>query len=217
MGLFGAINSLIQGNKQKKMAGRINPVNAVAEVNQPIQNLYHEGRNLYQGKAYGQNAAEQGLLTQNANFNENVNKNATSGSQAIATMAGALGSTNQGFVDLSTNAGQEKTNRFGINSQVSQLMSREQDKVYNDKLRNYYDDLNYKRGLEGASMQNKAGFFGGLDDLVNTGVSLLSPGGAFGGLLGGKKAAAGGGMSNNIGGTPMYGANPNYDYFNPNR
>jgi len=214
MGLFGAINSLIQGNKQSKMARKINPVNTTYETQQPIQDLYNEGRNLYQGRMAGANQLEQNLLVNQANAMGSVDKNATSGSQALAVAAGLQGQTNQGFQDLQTKEAQDKQNRFGIQSQVSQLMAREGDKVYQDKLRNYYDDLNYKRGLEGAAMQNKAGFFGGLDDLVNTGVSLLSPGGAFSGMLGGKN---GGGGGAGVDTSPYTMTRPNYQMPNIQR
>ena len=212
--IFGAINSLIQGKKQKKMARGINPVNDFAEVNQPIQDLYTEGRNLYQGKAYGQNAAEQGLLTQNANYNAGVQKNATSGSQAIAAQIAGLGSTNQGFVDLGISGGQEKQNRFGVMSNVSQLLSQEQDKVHQDKLRNYYDDLNYKRGLEGAAMQNNANFWGGLDNTIGAGLSLISPGGLLSGKVGG---GGGGNTPAGVNTSPYTMTRPNYQQPNIQR
>lgn len=186
MGLFSAIGNFITARKQKKMAKKINPVNTTYEGSQPIQDLYAEGQNLYQGRAAGAGAAEQNLLNAGANFNSSIDRNATSGSQAIAAKAAGLGSTNQGFQDLALKEAMDKQQRFGIFSNVSQLMSQEGDKVYQDKLRNYYDDLNYKRGLEGASMQNSANVWGGIDDAINTAASLFVPGA---GLLAGKKQA----------------------------
>jgi hypothetical protein len=188
MGIFSAVNSLIQGGKQKRMAKRINPVQATYEESQPIQDLYAEGKNLYQDRMVGANVAEQNLLTQGANFNAAVDRSATSGSQALAAKAAGLGSTNQAVRDLALKEAEDKQQRFGIFSNVSQLMAQEGDKAYQDKLRKYYDDLNYKRALEGASMQNKANFWSGIDDTVNSAVSLFVPGA---GLLAGK----GGGSS----------------------
>lgn len=185
MGLFSAVNSLIQGGKQKRMAKRINPVQTTYETSKPIENLYAEGQNLYEGRMAGATQQEQNLLTSGANFSAAVDRSATSGSQAIAAKAAGLATTDQGFQDLALKEAEDKQRRFGVLSNVSQLMAQEGDKVYQDKLRKYYDDLNYKRALEGASMQNKANFWGGLDDTVNTAVSLFSPGG----LLSGKKQA----------------------------
>lgn len=172
MGLFSAINSLFTAGKQKRMAKKINPVNTTYEQNPAIENLYAEGKNMYQGRMAGANQAEQNIMGNQANTIANVGRNATSGSQALAIAAGVQGQTNQSFNDLALQEAQNKQNRFGIYSNVSQLMAQEGDKVYQDKLRKYYDDLNYKRGLEGASMQNKAAFFSGIDDTINTGAQI---------------------------------------------
>lgn len=172
MGIFSAIGSALTARKQNKLAKKINPINTTYTQNPFIQKLYGEGQNLYQGRMAGAQQAEQNLLTQGANFNAAVDRSATSGSQALATKAAGLGSINQGFQDLAVKEAQDKQNRFGIFSNVSQLMAQEGDKVYQDKLRNYYDDLNYKRALQGAAMQNKQNVFNGLDDAVNTAVSI---------------------------------------------
>ena len=172
MGLFSAINSLITAGKQKKMSKKINPVQTTYETSQPIQDLYSEGRNLYQGPMAGSGAAANNIQVNAANTNANVARNATSGSQALAVAAGVQGQADQSIQDLALKEARDKQQRFGIFSQVSQLMSQEGDKVYQDKLRKYYDDLNYKRGLEGASMQNKAAFFSGIDDTISAGAQM---------------------------------------------
>ena len=184
MGIFSAVGNLIASGKQKRLAKKINPINTTYQENPFIQRLYGEGQNLYQGRMAGAGQAEQNLLTQGANFNAAVDRSATSGAQALATKAAGLGSVNQGFQDLAVKEAQDKQNRFGIFSNVSQLMAQEGDKVYQDKLRNYYDDLNYKRALQGASMQNMQNVFGGLDDALNTAVSLGTMG-LFNGRNGG--------------------------------
>lgn len=181
--IFGAINSLFQGGKQKRMAKKINPVNATYTESEPIKDLYAEGQNLYQGRMAGATQAEQNILGNQANVLSNVGRNATSGSQALAVAAGVQGQTNQAFNDLALQEAQNKQQRFGIYSNVSQLMSQEGDKVFQDKLRKYYDDLNYKRALEGASMQNKAKAWGGLDNAIMGAISL----GTGGGLLAGRQ------------------------------
>ena len=71
-------------------------------------------------------------------------------------------------VDLALKEAQDKQSRFGVYSNVSQLMAQEGDKVFQDKLRKYYDDLNYKRALEGASQQNKANAFGAFDKAIGS-------------------------------------------------
>lgn len=192
MPIFGMINSFIQARKQKKAAKKINPVNATYETNPEISDLYAEGKNLYQGRMAGAGAAEQNLLTNQANTLNTVQKNATSGSQALAVAAGVAGQTDQAVNDLAVKEAQDKQRRFGVYSNVSQLMAQEGDKVFQDKLRRYYDDLNQKRSLEGAAMQNQANAWGGLDNTLMAGASLIAPGG----LLAGK--GGGGTAGNNI-------------------
>lgn len=207
MGLFSGIYGLIQGGKQKKLARSINPVNATYEESKYIKDLYGQGKNLYQGRMAGANQMEQNILSNQANTVANVERNATSGAQALALAAGLQGNTNQQFSDLALREAQDKQNRFGVLSNVSQLMTQEGDKVYQDKLRKYYDDLNYKRALEGASQQNKASFFQGLDDTVQMAASMFMPG--IGSMMGG---AGGGGtsMGGGVNTSPYTMTTPNY-------
>jgi hypothetical protein len=181
MGLFSAIGAAITGGKQKRMAKKIKPVQATYVENQAIQDLAAEGQNLYRGRMAGSGAAEANILANAANTNASVARNATSGSQALAVAAGVQGQADQSFQDLAEKEAQDKQNRFGIYSNTSQLMAQEGDKVFQDKLRKYYDDLNYKRALEGASMQNKQAMWGGIDDAVNSAIAI-----GTGGLIGGK-------------------------------
>lgn len=190
MGLFGAVASLFTAGKQRREARAIHPVNTTYEESQYIKSLYGAGKNLYQGRMAGASQAEQNILTEGANTNASVARNATDASQALAIGAGVQGQTDQSLNDLAVKEAQDKQNRFGIYSNVSQLMTQEGDKVYQDKLRNYYDDLNYKRALQGAADQNQQGFWNGLDDTVMAGVSLFTPGGLLAGTGGGGNSSA---------------------------
>lgn len=181
MPFFGFVNNLIQGGKQKKLAKSIKPVNATYTESPFIEDLYSEGRNLYQGRMAGANAAEQAIATNAANTNANIGRNAGDASTLLATAAGVQGQADDATINLATQEGQNKVGRFGVYSNVSQLMNAERDKVFQDKLRKYYDDLNYKRALEGASMQNKANAWGGLDNMIMSAASLFTPGGALAG------------------------------------
>lgn len=201
MGLFSAVNSLFTAGKQRRLARGIKPVNTEYTESPYIKTLYGAGRNLYQGRMAGASAAEQNIFSNAANVNANVSRNATDASQALAIAAGVQGQTDQALTDLSTQEARDKIGRFGIYSNVSQLMSQEGDKVYQDKLRKYYDDLNYKRALEGAAMQNSAAFWSGLDDAAMSAASLFLPGGALAGkALGGMGRGFGGGSADAAGG-----------------
>lgn len=168
MGLIGAIGSLITAHHQKKLAAAIHPVNANYQASPEIQQLYGAGTNLYQGRMAGAGTAENNILTSGADTRSAVERNATSGSQALAVAAGVQGQENQSFQDLAAKEAQDKVSRFGVYSNVSQLMANEGDKVFQDKLRNYYDDLNYKRGLQGAAMQNRQAGLNSIDSTIGS-------------------------------------------------
>lgn len=210
--MFSAIGDFISSIKQKRAARKIHPVNTTYEdsvrsggENPYIQSLYGQGRNMYQGRMAGAGAAEQTILTNQANSLSNAENNATDASQVLAFGAGAQGQTDSSLSGLAVNEGMDKQRRFGAFSNVSQLMAQEGDKVYQDKLRNYYDDLNYKRALEGSAMQNFQSGLGEVDSQVEMAVSLLT-----GGLTGGASGGSGRGQrtSQNQIRQPYYGYNP---------
>lgn len=179
MGIFSAVNSLITAGQQKRAARKINPINQTYVEDPTITGLYSEGKNLYQGRMAGATQAEQGISADEANATAFGERNATDASQLLSFGAGVYGGGNQARIDLATKEAMDKQSRFGIYSNVSQLLNQEHDKVFQDKLRKYYDDLNYKRALEGSAVQNKAGFWGGLDDTISAVASAFTPGIGF--------------------------------------
>lgn len=209
--IFGAINSLITSFSQKNKANKINPVNATYELSPEISSLHSEGKNLYGGRMAGAVRAEQNILSNQATAVGRAQRSATDASQLFMAGADAQTNTNNQFNDLAMKEAIDKQNRFGILSNTSQLMTQERDKIHQDKLRKYYDDLNYKRALEGASQQNKANFFGGLDNAAMAVGSMMMPGGALTGLMGGGAGKAAGGMSQATADMMRYGvSNPLY-------
>lgn len=213
--IFNAIAQQFQAKKQQKLADKITPVNAKYEANPAATSLYNQGRNLYQGRMEGANALEQNAFTSQANTVANANRNATDASQALAVAAAAQGQTDSTLNNLAIEEGQNKLQRFGALSSATGQMIQEGDKVFQDKLRNYYDDLNKKNSLEAAAMQNRNAIWGALDQTAMAAVSLMSPGGALAGA--GKSAGGGGGVGGQAsswgqGNYPMMQSNT----FNPN-
>ena len=184
---IGAASKFIAAAKQKKLAKAINPINQTYTEDPNVSGLFGQGKNLYQGRMAGATQAEQGISTGEANATAFAERNATDASQLLSFGAANYGQGNDARIDLATKEAQDKQNRFGIYSNVTQLMNQERDKTFQDKLRKYYDDLNYKRGLEGAAMQNNAGAWNGISEgLMSIGTS---------GLLGGGVGKARGGIS----------------------
>jgi hypothetical protein len=168
-GLFGA-------GKQKKLAKSINPQNSIYTESPYTKALYGVGANLYKGRMSGATAAEQNISTNAANTNANVSRNAGDASTALAMAAGIQGQADNAYGNLAIGEAADKLNRFGVYSDVTQQMTRERDKVHEDKLRRYYDDLNYKRALEGAAMQNSQNAFNKVGELGMAGLNLWANG-----------------------------------------
>lgn len=202
--IFSAVNSLLTSLKQNKLAKAIHPIDQTYTEDPTITGLYSQGKNLYQGRMAGATQAEQGISSSEANATAFGERNATDASQLLSYSAGIYGQGDSARVDLATKEAKDKVGRFGIYSNVSQLMNQERDKAFQDKLRKYYDDLNYKRGLEGAAQQNKAGFFSGLDDTAMAAISAFVPGGLLAGKLGGAGKTSGGASTGGGGYNPAY-------------
>mgnify|MGYP003657461519 CR=1 FL=1 len=175
---IGAVSKLTQAAKQNKLAKKINPIDQTLEASSIIGGLYGQGKQLYQGRMAGATQAEQNISTGEANATAFGQRNATDASQLLSLGASVYGQGNEANVNLATQEAQDKQQRFGIYSQTAQLAEQDRQNVYNDKLRKYYDDLNYKRALEGAAMQNKAGAWNSISEgLMSFGTSGLLGGG----------------------------------------
>ena len=177
--IFDAVASQFTAGKQNKLAKAINPIDDPYTESPYTKSLYGAGANLYKGRMAGATAAEQNIAQNAANTNANVGRNAGDSSTALAMAAGVQGNADNAYGNLAVGEAQDKLQRFGVYSNVTQQMTAERDKVHEDKLRKYYDDLNYKRALEAAAMQNKNKIWGALDNVANTAASMFTMG-AFG-------------------------------------
>lgn len=180
--IFNAIAKQFQARKQQKLANSIKPVNANYEINPASTSLYSAAKNLYSGRMPGANAIENAIYATGANTVANANRNATDASQALAVSAASQAQSNSSLNDLAVTEANNKLQRFGALSNATSQMVSEGDKVFQDKLRRYYDDLNYKRALEGAAMQNRNAIWGTLDDVVGAGLSFINPAAGIGGM-----------------------------------
>ena len=99
----------------------------------------------------GAMAAEKNIYTNHANTTSNVLRNSTDSSQALAIAAGVGGQTNQAFEDLQQNELQDYQRRYGNMEDARDSYIQEGDKVFNDKIRRYGNEVQ----VRGAQNQNK--------------------------------------------------------------
>jgi hypothetical protein len=182
--LIGGIFKGIQGGKQQKMANAIHPVNAVYNTSPYAQNQLNTVQQMMNGRMAGASNEEQNVQGNFANSMGSVDRNSTSGSQALAMLGGLQGNTNQAFSQLGQQEAQNKQGLLGYLNAANQGMTDEHDKVYNDQLRNYNNDLNAKNALQNAAWNNK-GFSNAL-----VGAGNMAQNGAFNGGGGGGNPTA---------------------------
>lgn len=116
---------------------------------------------LLNARAPGAAYAQSNIYGNQANQQENIERNATDGSQSLAAGAASQGQTNKSFVDLSNQENQDYQRRYGNLVGAQQGEINEGDKVYQDKIRRF-QDMAQIRGQQNA---NTAQAWGTLSNL----------------------------------------------------
>ena len=181
---IGAIFKGIQARKQQRMADAIHPVNAVYNSSPYAKNQLDTVRQMMNGRMAGAAQEQNNIYGNFANSMAGVERNSTSGAQSLAMLAGLQGNADNAFSQLQQKEAMNGQNMLGYLSSANQDMTQEAQKVYNDKIRNYYDDLNAKNALQSAAWQNKGAMWDGIQNSV-IGAGSMAQSGAFNGLFGG--------------------------------
>jgi hypothetical protein len=162
LGGIAAVGKFIQGAHQNKLAKKIHPVWEQYKTNPYASQQLGMAQQLFNGRMLGAANQERNIYSNQANFNANVSRNATDGSQALALAAAGQGQADQSFSNLQT---QELQNKYGMLSNLNNAygqMIGEGDKEYNSMLQKYQMDVNEKNALRGAGANN---MFGAVSDL----------------------------------------------------
>jgi hypothetical protein len=162
LGGLGAIGKGIFGAKQNKLANKIHPKWEQYKTNPYASQQLGMAQQLFNGRMFGAANQERNIQSNLANFNANVSRNATSGSQAIALAAAGQGQADQSFANLQT---QELQNQYGLlgnlNNAYGQMI--EEGRMEHQSMQQKYQmDVNEKNALRGAGANN---MFGALSDL----------------------------------------------------
>lgn len=193
------LGGLFTGAKQKRLAKKINPVDATYQVSKYAKENLATAQNAYNARMPGAASTEQNIAGNEANQFANIDRNAGDSSQALAVAAGVGGQTNQAYNTL---AGQEagyKQTQQEFLSQAMDKMSNEEKLVFQDQLRKYYDSVKSKQDLMRSGMVNQQNAFNKIGDIgslfasgqfgkqnagnstgANTDMSLSVPDGTFG-------------------------------------
>lgn len=197
LGLIGGIAGIFgAGSANSKLDQLINQ-DPTYKANPIAAQRMSLAQSLLNARAPGAAYAESNIYGAGANNQANIQRNATSGSQALAAGAAGQAQENKGFLDLSNQETQDYQRRYGNLVGAQQGEIQEGDKVFQDQTRRF-QDLAQIRGQQNANTQNA------WQSVSNLGFGTMN----FG-LAGGWNKIMGGG-GNKGGSTPAMQAPSNY-------
>jgi len=147
--------------------------------------------NMFNGRMAGAGQLQQNIFSNQGNTIDNINRNATDSSQALALGAAAQGQTNENLSDLQMREAQNKQMMLQNLNQAYGVNINEGDKDYEDQVRRFGN----LASIRGQQQQNKTnalnGVFNGLNSDINQAFQIA---GMFVNPMGAVAGAAGGGM-----------------------
>lgn len=211
-GLLQGLTNIHSANKANKELDKVWQQDPSYTANPLVNQQFDLAKQLFYGRMAGAPQEERNIFTNNANFNAQVGRNSSDGSQALALAAAGQGQTDQSFQNLQL---KEQQNKYGMLSNLNNAygsMINEGDKIYNDQVRRFGDYASIK----GAQTKNNAskwtGIWNGLNSDFNDAMSIVGLASGMPGLGGGGKQTqqqTGGGMS---GGWPGWSPQQRYNY-----
>lgn len=186
LGTVGTIGANLSGDKTRRELSRLGK-NDPKYTESPIaKQRLGLAQTLLNARMPGAVAQERNIYGAQANQLANVNQNATDSSQALALSAGALGQTNEAFNQLGAAEAQDYYNRLANLTGAQEGMIREGDKLYQDQVRRWQDQVNISLARHGIRAQQG-------QNMSNLGSMIGSMGGMGGGMGGGAAGGASGG------------------------
>lgn len=172
MGIFSAVGRGIKARKLNKLADGVVVPDATYQTSPYAQNILDESQRLKNAQMPGMATASQNIMGNQANAVAGIDRNANSGSQALALLSGAQGNTNQAFQGL-----QDKQNAYSMNmltnyNSANEGMTNELDKVYQDKVRKQKMKIDEKNGLRGSANANSDAAWNALASGVTSAASI---------------------------------------------
>lgn len=171
LGAIQGIGKFLFGVKQNQLANQINPVYTPYQENPYAKQQLDIARQFLGGRMGGATTFEKNIQNSQANAMQNVLRNATDSSQALALGSAIQGQTDQAYADLQA---REAQNKYGLLQNLNQaygLNIAEGDKKYNDMLKKFQIDLAAKSGLRSSAANN---MFGAFSDLAALGIGAGS-------------------------------------------
>lgn len=167
IGALGSLGKIIFGGGQRREGKRINPIFNQYKTNPYANQQLGLAQQLFNARAPGAQQQEQNILTNQANYNAGLSRNATDSSQLLALASLGQGQTNNAFQNLQMQEAANKQNMLGNLNNAYQGLISEGDKEYQSMLQKFQMDTAQKNALMGGGMQN---IMGGIGDLASLGI-----------------------------------------------
>lgn len=165
---INAVSNIIGGGKMKRQGNAL--LGSRGDIPMYQESPYAKQQlglatQLFNGRMAGAPELERNIYNNQANFMDNVGRNATDSSQALALAAAGQGQTNNAFGNLQIQEAQNKNNMLdNLNRAYGQMIG-EGDKVFNSKSNRYNLLTQEGYGLKGAGMQTANN---GMNDLAGS-------------------------------------------------
>lgn len=164
IGAAGGIFKIGQGIHQNNLAKRVKVPDATYETSPYAQRMLEEASRLNNSVQPGYQNSVRNIYGNQSNALGSVERNATSGAQALALDASIQGNTNNAFNGLNQEQNQWTQGMLNNWNNANQGMISEGDKVFQDRVRKQQMAIAEKNALRGAGTQNLGG---GINDLAN--------------------------------------------------
>jgi hypothetical protein len=165
------IYKIAKGAHQNHLANKVVVPEANYETSPYAIKMLDEANRIKDSRMAGAAAAENNIYGSQANATGAIDRNSTSGAQALAMLAATQGNTNQAFSNLRQQEGADQMQKLQNWNNANMGMINEGDKVYQDAVRKRQEAINEKSALRGAGTQNIGG---GMNDLTNDAFMMYS-------------------------------------------
>ena len=149
---------------QNNLANRVVVPDATYQTSPYATAMLAQANQYKNARMTGAADAEQNIDTNQANTIGSIQRNATSGAQALSLSIAAQGNSNTAFNQLRQQEGADQQNKMNNWNNANQQMIGEDDKAYQDRIRKQNSAMNEKNALRGAANAN---FGGAMNDLSN--------------------------------------------------
>jgi len=157
IGALGSFYKIAHGIRQSNLANKV----VVPDADYQKTGLVPMATQMFNGRMPGATIAENNIMANQGSAMASTERNATSGTQALALLGAIQGQTNNAFVGLGQQEANYKLNTF---NNLERITTRENEMDYADEVRKRQEAIAEKTALRGSGNQNVAG---GINDATS--------------------------------------------------